>query len=187
MESKAFRCTIQGIVPLLQHNPILSDPLSKPTQQFKAISQKRSKTDADHAELSRVEFLYSLYLKDGKPCIPAEWLEAAMIGAAKKFKRGMDAKAGIFVDQHFPLIYEGPTDPKEMWEDGRFVFRTGVKQSGSRVYKTRAIFNDWKSEIEINYLTSIFNERDIKEFLAKAGAVVGIGAWRPKFGRFFIA
>lgn len=163
----------------------MCDPASRFAIELKKISGKRAKTEADYAEMARIEFLGGLYLSDGRPCLPGEVVEAALIAGAKKMKKGSQAKAGIVVPNPSPLIYNGPTDPNEMWADERFRLTVGVRIGQTRIMRTRPKFPEgWWAEIEILHLADIVDSKDIHEMLVTAGRVIGIGDWRPRFGRF---
>ena len=80
---------IQGVVPLILHNGQLVNPLNPISKEMKKISSKRAKTESDYEELARLEFMGSLYLNEKKePVIPGECIEATLINAAKKSKKG---------------------------------------------------------------------------------------------------
>jgi len=73
------------------HNGQLADPSNWYSRAIKAISGKRGKTEADYQEMARLEWMGSLYLAQGVPCIPGYVLEATLIGrggAARKEKMG---------------------------------------------------------------------------------------------------
>ena len=98
MKTLNFRIT--GVSPLIMHNGLLADPLYEGTKLISKISRKRPKTEADLEEMARLEFLYSLYLTDGKPCIPGVVLEAALIGkggAARKMKKSSRTTLSILL------------------------------------------------------------------------------------------
>lgn len=183
-----YQCRIIGATPLLMHNGTLADPLNPIVKEMgKITSKKTNKTDADHEELSRLEWYGSLYFHDGSPCLPAEMIEAMMTEAAKKKRKGNHAKSGILVEQNARLEYEGPTDPDVMWKSGDFLHKTGVKVRGSRIIRSRPIFRNWAADLSVHYLPNVLNKSDIEEFINIAGQYVGIGDWRPKFGRFTVA
>jgi len=185
LERLSFR--IVGVAPLLMHNGRLADPLDDIVRQIKEVTGKRHKTDADHEEVARLEWLGSLYLHEGKPCIPADVLEAALIGkggAARKQKMGKQAAAGLMVFDNFPLEYEGPRDPHEMWKLPKFRFRCRVKVGQASVMRTRPIFREWATNVTAMYNPDIINADDVKLWMEIAGAEVGIMDWRPKYGRF---
>lgn len=177
--------TFVGASPLIMHSSQTVDPLNKYARAMKEISSKRKKVDADHLELARIEFLAALYTdEDGDVVLPSENIEACLVGGAKKSKSGVQAKSGLFVEQPAKLVYDGPTTPKELFEDVRFRYTCPAKIGTSRVMRTRPMFKQWSANVEITYLTEVLTERDIREFAYQAGMLVGIGDWRPKYGRF---
>lgn len=180
-----FRIT--GVVPLIHHNGQTADPLCHHAQSIAEITGKRKKTEADHREMARREWYAGLYLFNGEPCIPFQMLESALVAGAKKEKRGPNAKAGILVEHHAPLEYDGPRNPDELWEDERFRLRVPVKVGTSKVMRTRPFFQDWSANVSIKFLPNLLNARDIRSFLVSVGEQVGIGDWRPRFGRFVVA
>ena len=185
MKTLNFRIT--GVAPLIPHNGLLADPLYEGTILISKISQKRPKTEADLEEMARLEFLYSLYLKDGEPCIPGVVLEAALTGrggGARKMKKGKQAAAGLFVLENFPLEYEGPRDPKELWKDERFRLRVAVKVQQNKVMRTRPIFDEWAANVELMYNPDLVDKAEIIQWMEVAGFEVGLMDWRPKYGRF---
>ena len=177
---------LKGVVPLLVHSGRLADPLNPITKAMKKVSGKRMKTEADFAELSRLEWYGSLYVHDKRPCIPGEVLEAAFVEGAKKSKRGQQAKAGIICDGFYPLDYDGPKDPDELWKDEKFRLVTGVRVQRNRIMRTRPIFPEWSADVTVDYLPSLLNESEVTDIIVTVGQVVGIGDWRPRFGRFEI-
>ena len=181
---KKLKAKITGVSALLCHSGKLADPLYEGTKQLKKLSSKRGKTDADLEMMAKVEFIHSLYLDNGQPCIPAEVLEASFINAARRNKQGKKVQAGVVVPNNYPLIYDGPRDPEKMWEDGRFRFSSTVRVGTSRVSRMRPRFNEWAADIEVEYDPNMLNEAEIKEIVKIAGESIGIGDWRPRFGRF---
>lgn len=184
MNYKQLRFRITGVAPLVQHNGRLANPLDPIAKQMKRVSGKRQKTDADFEELARLEFLGGLYLSDGAPCIPGELIEATLVEAARKAKRGQQAKAGVLSVGNFPLEYEGPKTPDELWADERFRLVVGVKVQRNKVMRTRPIFRDWAAEISVDFMPDQLNRSEVEEMVRTAGQIIGIGDWRPKFGRF---
>lgn len=176
----------KGSAPLILHNGQLSDPLSKWSKESKKITSKRAKTDADHEAMARIEFMGSLYIYNGAPCIPAENIEAALIDGAKKLRRGVDAKAGLFVMKHAPIVYEGPKEPDALWNNESFRSRVSAKVQKNRIMRTRPIFNEWSIVVHCEYEDGLLNRADVLEFANKAGSICGIGDWRPRYGRFSV-
>ncbi|MCK8787632.1 hypothetical protein M0638_25015 [Roseomonas sp. NAR14] len=183
-ETLSFKIT--GVAPLLMHNGQLADPLNPFSQSIAEVTKKRKKTDADHVEMARREFFGGLYISGGAPCIPAEMIEAALIKGAMKEKRGPAAKAGLLVEQNAILEYDGPREPKALWQDERFRLRVAVKVGQAKVMRTRPRFDGWHAAVEVKFLPSLLNRKEVGDFLATAGEQIGIGDWRPRFGRFLV-
>ena len=93
-----YACQITGVAPLILHNGHLADPLNYYAKEMKKISGKRHKTEADLEELARLEWHGSLYVSEGQVVIPGEMIEAHLVGAAKKLKKGQQAKASLSYD-----------------------------------------------------------------------------------------
>jgi hypothetical protein len=180
-----FRIT--GVSPLLFHNGQLADPINKFTKSIAEITSKRKKTDADHEEIGKREFFGSLYLQGGEPCIPAEMIEAALTRGAMKEKRGPAAKAGLIIENNSPLEYKGPRKPEALWADAKFRLRVPAKVGTSKIIRTRPMFTEWSAEIAVKFLPSLLNTAEVRSFLVSAGEQIGIGDWRPRFGRFAVA
>lgn len=184
---KTRRFKIQGVTPLMPKNGQTADPLNPFAQAMKKVSGKRNKTDADHEELSRIEFLGSLYLDDaGKPCVPGENIEAMFREAARKIKKGQQAKSGIMSDGNWPIIYKGPKTADALWKEKNFVDRRGVVIGRVRVMRTHPIFRDWALEFDLTYDDSLLDDDEVTNIMEIAGRIVGLLDYRPKFGRFAV-
>ena len=181
---------IIGESALIPHNGQLANPLNQFSRDLKKISGKRDKTEADFEEMARLEWFGSLYLDNGCPCIPSEVLEATFLSGAKKKKRGVQAKAGMFCDKNFPLVYNGSNgekpDLQKMWESEEYRFSVPVVVQRSRVIRTRPRFNAWSALVEIHFDDKLLNPGEILDIMKIAGEQVGLCDWRPKFGRFTV-
>jgi hypothetical protein len=183
---RSLKFKIIGVSPLLVHNGQLADPLNPHAKAMAQISAKRKKTEADQRQLADLEFLGSLYISKGMPCLPAEMMEAALVRAAGHERRSAKAKAGIMIREDLLLQYDGPKDAQALRADPRFRLRCAVRIGPSRIMRTRPRFSDWAADVTVNYLPKILNEQDIRNFLEVVGSEIGVGDWRPKFGRFHV-
>lgn len=120
MSYQRLRFKLIGVSPLVMHNGRLANPLDPMATVLKAVSGKQAKTDANFEELARIEFQGGLYVGEDAPCIPGELIEATLIAAAKKSKRGPAAKAGLLSDGNHQLAYDEPRSPDALWGDERF-------------------------------------------------------------------
>ncbi len=175
---------LTGIAPLLQHNGQTSDPTNPFTKSMKLITGKRAKTEADHEELARIEYLAGLYVKNDQVVIPAEVIESCIINGAKKIKMGPAAKAGLFVMNDAVLEYGEQLTPEELWESGVYVLKNRVRVQTSAIMRTRPKFDNWSIEFAIDFNDELLNPGTIDEFMGHAGMQVGLCDWRPRYGRF---
>jgi len=191
---------IRGITPMILHNGRLNDPLDPSAIALdKAVKvYKKSKTEAALMEMTRMEFLGSMYVgDDGAPCAPGECLEAALRSAAKHTKEGKAVQTGLVIEGNAPIIYEGPKTPDELWAfrskgadldlpmSGRkFVDRRRARVGQNAIMRTRPIFSEWELEFTVSYNTKLINKGSLKEFVELAGVQIGLFEMRPKFGRF---
>lgn len=177
---------LRSVCPVLLHNGQTADPTNKLAKALKQISSKRAKTDADFEEMARIEFMAGLYMDKNGPVLPAENLTAMLIKAAKKRREGPAATSGMFVLEHASLEYEGPREAASLWEDEQYRHVALVVVQRNRIARTRPIFHEWSAVVKVTYEDELVNETQLDEWFDIAGAQIGIGDWRPRFGRFIV-
>lgn len=181
-----FKITIMGNQPLLMHNSRLANPMDPITRALKVVSSKRKKTDDDHFEMSRLEFLGSLYFdKELGPYIPGENVQRCLTEAARFQNLGKKVERGLFITTSVnPLAYKGPRDETGLWEDENFRHFAIVRVGTSRVSRTRVQFQKWGLEAQGRLDESQLSWDQLQEIGRNAGLYVGLGDWRPRFGLF---
>jgi hypothetical protein len=189
---KELKVKVEGIVPIIFHNGQLKDPLNSFVREIKKFSKKANKTDEDHLEISRLEFLGGAYLNaGGQPIIPATGIERALAEAGKRIKIGKagltrDIKAGLFVQEDAILDFEdkGKT-MDELWELGeKYVLRNAVNVQKNSVMRTRPIFREWGAVFKLSYFDDVLDSSSIEQALTVLSRLVGLYEWRPRYGRF---
>jgi hypothetical protein len=200
---KTLKCRLASVSPILMHNGArLPNPLDPICREMKKVSAKRSKTDSDFEMMSDLEFIGGLYTTEdpeitingqgvkcaggGKVCIPSEVIEATLIKAGKKSRKGDAFKSGVIVDQSPLMECTGmPSSVAALFlKRAAWRYIRPVKVQRATIMRTRPIFRDWSLTFEIQYLEDILDEASISEALVTAGQIVGLCDWRPKFGRF---
>lgn len=194
--------TLTGISPILLHNGQTADPLNRYAKAMKSLNSKKQKTDEDYVAISRLEWFAGMYHfhsdgsdkidDDGKVAvssdcrviIPAVNLEAALKAGAKKSKLGKSIEAGCFIEDDARLIYDGPDDINAIYLDGRFINRSAVKVGMAKVMRTRPIFRKWSLSVVVSIDESVIEVRQVSKAWQDTGRLVGLGDWRPRFGRF---
>lgn len=191
---------IEGKVPLLMHNNQTANPLNVYTKAIKSISSKRKKTDADHMDLSRLEWEAGLYLDDdGHICIPANVIEATLKSAAKKNKNGKAVELGVRVEENFcQLEYPNngfqrkalPKKPEDLPSKeldkmyDKHVDCRIVTVDRKKILRSRPRFDKWAVEFTLLFDESVINERTLLETVAVAGDQIGMCDYRPRYGLF---
>ena len=182
---KQVNVEIEGVAPLLMHRGLMADPTD---QWAAAISEVKGKTKAAQEKKSYIDFQGGLYHDDETgPYIPDFCLEKMVQDGAKKSKKGKEALAGVMcVDSRHPLIYDGPKDRDALYEDPRFRDRRIVVISRSRIPRVRPRFSEWALKFKLMINTETINLSDVETAIHAAGQVIGLGDYRPKFGRFVL-
>ena len=179
---------ISGVTPLILHSGSGIDPLDEFSIAKSKITAKRTKkTEEDIHELYRLDFMSGLYLDaDGHPAVPGENIEAMIRDGAKATRQGKAATAGILCDGVWKLQYPGgPKTPDELWaKRGQWMDKRAVKISTARVIRVRPKFTDWSIDFELVVNTGLVSASKVREWLQTAGSSVGLGDFRPRFGRF---
>ncbi len=172
--------------PLLMHNERLADPLNEFSLEIGKLSKKRGKTEVDHLEIARLEFVGGMYYDETLgPVIPVWNIVRSIQNAGKRHKLGASVLRGVIpASQVTPIQYEGPRDIEGMWDAGTFALRKSVGIGSSRTMRTRPVFHDWQVEAEIEIDLTILDPEKINQLVEEAGRYEGLGDNRPVFGRF---
>lgn len=186
MNPEEIHLTFTGVSPLLMHSGRMADPLDPQAIALAAVTSKRIKTLADHERIAELEWHGSLWLDGMRPCLPCEAIEAAFTDGAKTRKKGMAARAGLVVNTSALLEYEGPQEISELWDDRNFRLRAGVRVRDARTMRTRPRFPNWRADVTAHFLPTVLNRADVLDYFRIAGALVGIGDWRPRYGKFTV-
>jgi len=187
---KTHKLEIEGIVPLMLCSPRLSNPLDPETKAHKKVSGKRKKTDEDYEWLAQHEWDMGLYLnKDQEVIIPDVMLEAVIVSGAKSFRRGQTFKSSSWVTESARL--KNPNTGRyykfdAIRKDPNHYDMRPVKVGGSKIMRTRPIFNEWGIDFEVCFDENILDEGEVMEAIKIGGLLNAIGDYRPKFGRYKI-
>ena len=183
-----IKVSVKGVSPLILNNGQTADPLNAYTKRLKEFQSKRKKTDDDYENISRIEWESALYLDENNmPVIPSDCIEAMLRESAGKSRvvTKKDLQASVWVAEDAKLITNAPfPNLDKAYEE--CCFRKLVRVNTARVVRTRPIFFNWKLNYTITYLPDMINRNDLENILNVASYRIGMGDWRPKFGRFEI-
>ena len=173
---------------LIMHNGQTADPLNKYAKALKAVTsdKQRKKTDEGIVEMGNIEYEAGLYLNaKNQVILPSRVVEAHIAEAARKTKEGKTALAGMFVDTDGVLEYEGgPLTVKQLVAspDHRLTVPVAVNQS--KVIRVRPLFRNWSCSFEVSILEEMAGTATLQTWLNNGGNFVGLGDWRPRYGRY---
>jgi hypothetical protein len=191
---KGLQCTLIGTRPLLLHNGAQANPLNPYVKAMREITGKRTKTDQDLERLAEIEWTASLYLAEVEPgqglriVMPGANVEGMIAEAGRQERKGKAIKAGVICYGPFPIEYDGPPEPRKLWEAGdrwRLVSTPPIR--GNRVVRTRPKFDAWRITIQVYYEPGVISEGVLKGMVEKAGSLIGLGDWRPRYGTFRVS
>lgn len=180
--------TLTGIVPMLQHNGRLVNPVDPHTQALKALTAKRKKTDEDNIDIMQVEARGACYeTTDGYIAMPDACVWRSIKDGATGFKRGKDIERALISDHTtVPLIIDGRHHTCEEWlSTPDHIDYRAVKVGMSRVMRSRPFIPaGWQSTHSFELLEDVIDPRDMLPILERAGRLVGVGDYRPSHGRY---
>lgn len=184
---------LTGVAPLLMHRPTTVNPLDEVTREIKTYTGKRKKTTEDHETISRLEWQAGLYHDETiGPYLPGVNVETCLRDAGKLTKQGAAVvRAVVAAEDKIAVDYAGPrgTNGKgvqELWDANLKDYRRVGNQQNS-VMRCRPCFvpgRNWEMSIPLYVEGSILDPRDLLDIAKRAGLMIGLGDYRPRFGRF---
>jgi len=169
-----FNVVIKGVAPLLFNRYPDEDNAEGKSKGKKAVLSKDEQVEK------------SLYRdEEGKIYSPSDHLVGAMVKAGPNFKlEGKKTykdvvKGGVFINP-LKLIHSN----QNYVADWRGVV---IPSTRGRVMKGRARMDDWSIKFELVCIDDRATAKDVQEILEYAGTYVGIGDYRPRYGRFEVS
>lgn len=187
MAIEQLRVRIRGVQPLLMHSNQSVNPRLPLVQEMKALNKKRNKTDEDMDRISRIEWELGMY-HDAEigPYLPSFVILACLRDAAKKTKQGKLIVEAVWMDEmKVKLDYDGPRDMDGLYDGGFFDLRP-VRNPATRatVNRARPLFPSWSINFSLNYDAEVLDRADLARIVETAGRRIGVGDYRPTYGRF---
>lgn len=181
----SVNCTVKGVAPLMQHRYPMPDLASLNK------GGKRSSGEKDYSQEWR-EYLY--YDANNMVYQPGAHFEGALTKAAASFKvkgkRGASYKdlfkGSVFVTpDHIPHNVQVPDELDADADKQLYLDMRPVVVMRARVVRLRPCFKTgWELSFSIDVLDDGIPDDLLQDVLVLAGKAVGVGDFRPKFGRF---
>jgi hypothetical protein len=186
---------LTGQAPLLMHRPVLVNALDERTKEIKKYTGKRKKTQEDIEVIMRLEWEAGLYHDPAiGPYLPGVNVETCLRDSGKITKLGTAVTRGVIVpDDKLPLLYDGPrgngNGVQELWDANYKDYRVVGNQQNA-VMRCRPCFKPnsaaWRLEVPLMVEPSIIDPDEVIGIARRAGLMIGLGDYRPRFGRFTV-
>jgi len=186
-----YQIEISGLSPMLHHS---SAGIGMDKESGKKKGGEAINGDPE-------EWRKSVYFDDNEGVyFPSLNIEACLVEASKNFKVTGRAtatkyfKSSISINEDMvPFFVNGKKisslEDIAQGKDGCQVFKMSVRNPATRMRNTRyrARFDNWSCKFNILVLTDDYiPQARLKEVLEYAGMYVGLGDFRPRFGRFLL-
>lgn len=182
---KKLRLKVTGTTPLMLNNPQTVNPFNEYSKLLKPLTSKRTKTEDDLMEISRIKFISCLYVSNGAYVIPSSHFENSVINASKERKLGKKFERSFHVFSDCILDFKDKDKtPEELYDIGTYVDIRAVGIKNVKITTTRAIIPDWSTVVECYYDETQIDEKEVIESFEIAGMRYGVGTYRRMYGHF---
>lgn len=153
-------------------------------------NEDKIQENAERQQLN--DFCGSAYWKDGDFYLPDSVILACIKQSAAGSKKGKDIDRCVILSETDVVVTTLAKfkSIEAAFEDKRFVLSCQCKlppKTGSLVWKARCMIpTGWRTTFTMEYNDELISEKSLIEINNNAGAMIGVGGWRPKFGRFTV-
>lgn len=183
-----LKVRLTGLRPMLQHNGRLANPIDPYVRELKVYTGKRKKTDEDHAAIMVLEARASAYeTEDQLLGLPTDNVWRSFYDAATAFKRGADLKRALLpLDDVVPIEIGGQTEAVDSFlqGEGHIDYRSVAVQRNRTMRARPLVPAGWQTTHSFELLTDILDGETLTPIFERAGRIVGVGDFRPRFGTF---
>lgn len=174
---------------MLMHAATLSNPLSEITKAHKTLTSDTAlkKTDEGQLMIAKSEFISSCYTTEkGHLCLPMLNIRKSLIMGARQTKQGKEVEKYVFFDGlRYEIKHDGPTKPEALWEAGeKYIDARPVRVGQSMIMRYRPKLFPWSVAFDIKHEETEISKKTIMSFFEKAGDYIGLGDFRPLYGRY---
>lgn len=170
--------TLESLAPYQQGRPHTVPKLEKETHdayEQRTWIERGHWTEDGHMFIPPMMFKLSL-------CNVAPFLGMQIPGRGKS-QYGKHFKAGVLVTDALVLKKWTKKNVQGVWVLGDSMGRSGGG-GGSRVWKCFPTITDWSGPVTFYILDDTITEEVFEKHLEEAGALIGIGVFRPQNGGF---
>lgn len=169
---------IRGLAPILFNRMLEGELELAPGKTSRGRVSREDRIEEAHQKVYRNEKGLYLPAWSFKRCLVEGCQRAGL-----KVGRGSLSPylmASVFPDKELYFGKDEPDYIHETW--GRRPPRTG----GACIVRRPALREGWELAFALNVMDDRRTEGEIRRSLDEAGLLVGLGSWRPEYGRFIV-
>jgi len=162
-----------------------------------ALKAAKRKGDEDRLvalelEQRRNDFESSAYFDNQGFFLPDTVILACLKEAARTLRKGKDIDRAVLLSDDTIRIHNRTSIPftsiDAVFENPAFRLETPCRvppKTGVLIWKCRCMMpTGWSITFSVEYSEDLIVDKTLVDISSLAGALVGLGGWRPKFGRF---
>lgn len=176
---KSFEVSLKGIEPGVLMNRFSVEQEA----ELERTAKKKSNRPSRQEELTRAEYR----APNGELYFPAEWFYQSLLKASGEFQIAGRGKKSYrdFIKSTIVITPDAiGLGTKDYSVDGRAVV---IRATKGRVLRYRPHITSWSIDFTITLLDEdLIADDTLHQILVRAGQTVGVGDYRPRYGRFIV-
>ena len=197
---KTLQVKLTGLRPIIMGNPqgiSLTNQYSVNSRRISsAMKTARKKGDESRLvelqeEQSKNDFFTSAYwTKEDGFYLPDSVVEACFKEAGRTLRKGRDVDRAVLVSEMLIVLKTGHrfNSLEDAYAHEAFRMEGPCKippKTGALIWKTRCMIPaGWTTQFQLEFDETTISAKILTEIVNVSGQSIGIGGWRPKFGRF---
>lgn len=176
---KSFDITATSICPLLLN-----------TMTIESLNPQNRPARGQANEYERENWRRRMTVCNGRVAFPSEYIEAMLVGAASQLGeripgQGRSTYARLFKSSVFADcdLISTNVEATSIQPFIKAVASNPSQKNSGRVLRYRPILPEWEASFRLHVTNPLLTPEVFKRTLTYGGRYVGIGDWRPKFGR----
>lgn len=167
-------------IPILGTTPLIIHRFSEKSK-LKMLNDMQGRRTPKEPKNPDAEYEAAFYrLEDGTPGFPVLGFKAATVGGARFYGKDVTMKG---LKQYLFFQGEVGSDGRALARiEGEPIMREDVVRvgRGGTDLRYRPEFREWRTTLEVIYVTSALTRESVLSLIDAGGMGVGVGEWRPE-------
>lgn len=167
-------------VPILGTTPLVVHRFSEKAKR-KMLDEMQGRKTPKEPKNPEAEYEAAFYrLEDGTPGFPVLAFKSATVGGARFYGKQITMTA---LKQYLFMRGEVGADGRALTRiEGEAQMREDVVRvgRGGTDLRYRPEFREWRTDLEVTYVTSALTRESVLSLIDAGGMGVGVGEWRPE-------